>query len=127
MSTLRERVIRLAHRHPELRGDLLPLLGASKQANGKVILQQFGGGRAMAMIGGKDILVDGKTLQFGFKAKAKNGANKVLITLEASDTYTVEFWSVRGMKSRLIKSFDDVYAESLAELFEGETGLYLRL
>ena len=92
------------------------------------IVRQIGGfGPLRAMIGAKDIMAIPRGLKFRWAAKSKNGANAVRVILAPSDTYAVEFWSLRGLNSKLIKSFDDIYADSLRELFERETGLYLRL
>jgi len=44
-----------------------------------------------------------------------------------SDTYNVEFQSLRGMSMKSKGVFEDIYAEDLAGLFERETGLYLRM
>ena len=88
-----------------------------------VTLQQLGGGRAMAMIGGT-AMKDGSTLVVKFKAKAKNKAKIVNITLDASDTYTMEFMTNSG---KVVSSRDGLYAEDLRKVFEKETGLYLSL
>ena len=98
-----------------------------RETGGQVILAQLGGPRAITMIGAKDILVDSKLLQFGFKAKATNGANKVRITLDPTDTYAVEFWKVRGTSAKKISKHEEIYADNLRPLFERETGLYLRM
>ena len=87
-------------------------------------------GRAMgvlaAMIGAHGFVAAGDGVRFKWKARAANGANTVVITLDPSDTYNVAFWSVRGAKETFKGQFNDVYAESLTELFERETKLYLR-
>jgi hypothetical protein len=88
---------------------------------------QFGGGRAMLMIGGQAIDAGGEHLLVMFKAKAKNRANRVSIKLEASDTYTVEFWYERSYAHTTRSIHSNVYADQLRELFERETGLYLSL
>ena len=93
------------------------------------IVQQLGHstGRMSAMIGAHTFTAGAYTLTFKFKARAKNGANCCKITLDASDTYHVEFLSLRGVSVRTKGDFTDVYAENLKRLFETETGLYLSL
>ena len=90
------------------------------------IAQQLGGtGRISAMIGGHTFTAGAYNLTFKFKSRAKNGANCCRVTLGASDTYRVEFISIRGVSVRSKGDFSDVYAEDLKKLFERETGLYL--
>ncbi len=102
--------------------------------NTKEAFLQFGGARAMLMIGGTatQMGTDGH-LWIRFKARAKNGANHVKISLAADDTYTVEFTAQRNWSNTLRRSettkgkFEGIYADQLRELFERETGLYLSL
>lgn len=90
------------------------------------ILSQFGGMRALSMIGGM-CLYDQKSITIPFKAKSTNKSNRLVIKLEADDTYTMEFWSCRGIKADKKESFDMVYCDQLQEVFESRTGLYLSL
>jgi len=101
--------------------------GADMTVANIILAQLGGGGRLRAMIGAKDFSGGDNVLTFRFAARAKNGANTIRITLEPSDTYKVEFHSVRGRTVKLKGSFDDIYAEDLIPLFERETGLYLRM
>jgi hypothetical protein len=95
---------------------------------GHTIFQQMGGaGRLRAMIGAKDFGVGENVAQFKWAAKARNGANSIRIVLDPSDTYTMEFYKIRAGNAKLVKSFSDVYADSLKRIFESETGLYLSL
>lgn len=80
-----------------------------------------------AMIGVKDLVSDGPALIVRFKAHALNRINKFKVTLDASDTYTVDFLSQRGLSERKVASHADVYADSLRTVIEAETGLYLSL
>lgn len=89
--------------------------------------QLGGGGKLRAMIGAHSFAGSGNTLAFRFAAKARNGANVIRITLMPSDTYRVEFLSLRGASRKVKGDFDDVYADSLRQLIESETGLYLSL
>lgn len=93
----------------------------------ETILSQLGG-KVNAMIGMKDGVYGDNFLQFGWKVRgARNKANKVRITLEPSDTYTVEFFSIRGVNVSPKGTFSDVYCDQLKALFERETGLCLSL
>jgi len=94
----------------------------------KTILSQLGGsGRLGAMIGAKDFVGASSGLSFRWTARAKNGANRVSINLDADDLYWVVFYSVRGGKVTPKEDVTGVYAENLIPLFENVTGLALRL
>ena len=92
------------------------------------ILAQLGGaGRLSAMIGARDFMDNGNGLGFRFTAKGTRSINRVRVTLAPDDTYTVEFWSVRGVNATLVATVSDVYADSLRETIEHYTGLALSL
>jgi hypothetical protein len=93
------------------------------------IVRQLGRstGNLSMMLGAHGFIAGENSLTFRFKARAKNGSNCIRITLEPTDTYKVEFLSVRGTKVTPKGDFSDVYADSLKRVFEGETGLYLSL
>lgn len=93
------------------------------------IVEQLGRStaRMSMMIGAHTFTAGESSLTFKFKARAKNGSNCVRVTLDPSDTYTVEFISIRGASIKTKGSFEGMYAEDLKSLFERETGLYLSL
>jgi len=94
----------------------------------KTIYEQFGGFRAMSMIGGSVVYDNEKSsITVVFKAKAFNKANKVTIQLQADDTYTVQFWNIRGIKAVMISELEMVYANQLQDVFEEATRLRLSL
>lgn len=94
----------------------------------ETILEQLGGARRLGVMVGAHSFVGGAgTLTFKFKAKAKNSANCVRISLNSSDTYTVEFIRLNGPNFWAKGDFSDVWAEDLRKLFERETGLALSL
>lgn len=117
------------------------------------ILQQMGGARRLsAMIGAKDFFSDdgGKSLVFKFPNKQKSGPNYVKITLNGKDLYDVTFsrygtekeeldpeetamYKKFGIKpkgkmyTKVVKEYNDIFADQLVDIFEKTTGLYLRL
>lgn len=95
----------------------------------QTIAQQLGHStsRMSVMIGAYNFTGSEDSLNFRFKARARNGANACRIVLDPSDTYTVEFISLRGTSRKVKGEFKDVYVDSLKGLFERETGLYLSL
>lgn len=52
-----------------------------------------------------------------FQVSIKPGASyKVAVTLDASDTYTVQLYKCRGIKSEVIKEIDDIYNDNLSKV-----------
>jgi hypothetical protein len=128
----RETALGAKFKHANLAGDPGPAGPEAQARNVEIattIAQQLGGGtrRLGAMIGAHGFTAGDSSLSFRFKAKAKNGSNAMRIVLEPSDTYRVEFLSIRGTSVKSKGVFEDVYAEDLKRIFEGETGLYLSL
>lgn len=127
---LRTKLIRLAHSKPELRPALLPLLAQTKTASeiGQTILQQMGGARRIAMMtGAKNFVMYPNGVRFSWPSKQPSKGNEVKVTLDPSDTYTVEFFNVRQGIPKSVKKYTDIYAEDLISLFERQTGYYLRM
>lgn len=95
----------------------------------QIILQQLGGGKFIAMTGAKGFVGGENMLMFSLPARfAKDGINKVRITLEPSDTYKVEFMKIRGTQPvKVIAEVEDVYCDSLRRVFTSHTGLDTRL
>jgi len=98
----------------------------------ETIFQQLGGkGRLTAFVAAKNFAFrnrpETEQVEAQFKFKACNGRNTCkVIYNRCPDTYTVEFWNVRGVKTcKKVSSFDNIYCDQLVELFENETKLYL--
>ena len=96
-----------------------------------IILQQLGGKRFILMTGARHISGDGNTLSFSLPSNfAKDGINLIKITLEPSDTYKVEVLKLGrapSYKMTTVYETDDIYADSLQELFTRHTGLNTHL
>lgn len=99
-----------------------------------VTLSQLGGSRRLSiMIGARDFYSDkGNTLFFSFKSCLK--ANRCEITLDPNDTYTVRFFKhcrlnreTLTIPQAMVYECDRIYADSLIEIFERFTGLFLSL
>ncbi len=99
----------------------------------ETILAQMGGMKRLAlMIGAKDWVGGENYLQFGFKGS--RWANKCTVTLDANDTYTMEFFKfprdpmkITKTSFNAVSSDDGLYCDMLVKVFESETGLYLSL
>jgi hypothetical protein len=92
------------------------------------ILQQLGGGRALMMLGAGQPVGDATSVMFAIKGSPLK-VNKIRITLDPSDTYTVEFlrYSRKTLEVTVTNYWDGVYAEDLRRVIESHTGLYLSL
>ena len=112
---------------PDPTGVLLYMSTTTNQEVAKTILSQLGGsGRLSAMIGAHTFTSGANSLSFKIKARAKNGIKGIRITLDPSDTYTVEFLAIRGLNVKS-DAVPMVYCDSLKSLIESKTGLYLSL
>ena len=95
---------------------------------GQTIADQIGG-RAFVMLGAKDLITTENGLQFAI-GKNGRGINRVVVELDADDTYTVKFWNVSisrktyDVKIKAISECSSVYADSLHRVIENATGLY---
>ena len=87
----------------------------------KTILEQLGGNRFIAMTGAKNFSGTENSLLFRVPSRK---ANWVKITLDASDTYTMEFSLVRGANIKSVKQVSMVYFDMLQDIFEEVTGFY---
>lgn len=98
-------------------------------AQSQTIANQIGR-RAFFMMGAKNIGAtthDGKAaLTFGIM-RNDNGVTHVRVTLEPSDTYTVTFLRVRGLKITTVSEAEMVFADVLNQVIENRTGLRLSL
>ena len=68
----------------------------------------------------------GNGVQFSIMRGAKDGINKIVIKLDPSDTYTVEFWKIGrapAFKCTLVSEHYDIYVDSLHDLIQRQTGL----
>lgn len=101
---------------------------AANSMIGKTIIEQMGGMRAMRMIGASQIvwLKDGVGVKWPNKTRSKG--NYFEVKLNGMDTYDLEFFNVTartGKKS--VKKFRGIYFDQLTDLFEKQTGWYLRM
>lgn len=102
------------------------------------ILEQLGGNKFIAMTGAKNFLADGNTLRMTLP-KNMSKANRLYITLEADDTYTMHFFKFtpgRLNKKTFeftedkvveVRTIEGVYFDKLQELFTEVTGMYTHL
>ena len=95
-----------------------------------IVLEQLGGRQTLnTMLGIKSlgVLESTKTLTIKFRAAGREGVNTIVIRLDPSDTYTLQFWKCRGLQTKLLMECSDVFAEDLISTCEGVTGLAFRI
>jgi hypothetical protein len=94
----------------------------------KTIADQIGR-RAFIMIGAKDLLDCGDTLQFKV-GRNSQGIGAVRVTLTPDDTYTMTFFGALSRKTYEMPvkaEVEGVYADRLRSTIERHTGLYTSL
>jgi hypothetical protein len=95
------------------------------------ILAQLGGNRFVAMTGAKQFLSTKDGLRFSLPSRfAKDGINKIEISLTPWDTYNIKFYKVGPgpeYKVTKISEVDNTYADNLRNIISERTGLVLSI
>jgi len=95
----------------------------------KIIVSQLGN-RGLTMLGASNLVAGENSLTFKIGRNGKS-VSHIRITLQPSDTYTVE--SLRVRKSggvpvcKTLETCEDVHVESLRRTIEGFTAMYMSL
>lgn len=94
----------------------------------QTILSQLGGNKFVAMTGASRFVEGERSLYFSLpsSARARNKANRVRISLTATDEYDVSFFRVRGIECKPIENFRCTVG-SLIPAFIARTGLQVTL
>lgn len=102
------------------------------------ILRQLGGNKFLAMTGANHLLADGNTLRMILPKNASK-ANRLWITLNADDTYTMNFFKFTAGRLNKktftytedkkvdVKEVKGVYCDMLQDIFTSVTGMYTHL
>jgi len=90
------------------------------------IIAQLGGNRFTSMTGAKSFVMGERSLTFRFGRNASK-SNMVKITLNGDDTYTVQFYRLRGIDCAPTYHVDSVHADGLREAFTAHTGMITAL
>ena len=98
----------------------------------KIILQQIGGRRFVAMTGSHDFINLGNGLRMSL-SRNKTSANRLEIIYDSgADLYNVRFYRLSinhktfEVMTKDIKTIDGVYCDMLEDIFSDVTGLYTR-
>lgn len=92
------------------------------------ILKQLGGNKFIAMTGSKNFLGGENSLTMTLTRNAAK-AKYLKITLDPSDTYSMEFFSMKTKTFEKVtkENFEGVYCDQLQDIFTSVTGLYTHL
>jgi hypothetical protein len=90
------------------------------------ILEQLGGKRFLIMTGSKNLRGSDNSLVMDL-TRNKISAQYLTITLEADDTYTMLFQSMRKMEIKTKAEVKGIYADTLQWMFTYQTGLDTKL
>ena len=92
----------------------------------ETIFQQLGGNKFISFTGAKDLMAGKDHLAFKLPSNfAKDGINYVKITLDDTDTYTMEFqrWNWAKGDCLFKDEFKEIYCADLQALFTNVTDL----
>lgn len=102
------------------------------------ILEQLGGNKFIAMTGARNLVFSKDSLTMSIP-KNMSKANRLKISLNWDDTYTMRFYkytaprlnhkamTYTNEKTEEVVKYDGVYFDQLQELFTQVTGMYTRL
>ncbi len=93
----------------------------------RIIWEHLGGNKFRMMTGAKNLLNtgDGLAMKIG---RNKTSSNYLKITLNSMDLYDMEFARVTKMGGkRSVTEYNNVYNDSIVEVFEKHTGMYTKL
>ena len=93
------------------------------------IAEQMGGiGKLRTMLGAHSFSTSGNDFSFVFPNKQRSKGNSVRVVYDrGSDTYDMEFWNVSVRGAKKVASYDGIMWDQLIEIFEKQTGWYLRI
>jgi hypothetical protein len=89
------------------------------------LIAQIGTG-TFAMLGAASLVALENGVQFSIKGSPVK-ANKLVITLAADDTYTVQAWKIKKFDCNLLAEMEMVHADSLHATIETLTKLRTRI
>ena len=93
----------------------------------KTILEQLGGNKFRVMTGAKNFMgfSEGLVMKIG---RNSSNSNYLKITLNSMDLYDMEFAKVSRMgEKKSVTEYNNVYNDSMVEVFEKHTGMYTKL
>ena len=93
----------------------------------RIIWEHLGGNKFRVMTGAKNLLNTGDGLAMKLGRNSSN-SNYLKITLNSMDLYDMKFAKLTRMgELKSVKEYDNVYHDSIVEVFEKHTGMYTKL
>ena len=89
--------------------------------------QMAGGVNKLRMMLGATLVGTENSLRIKWPNRTRSKGNVCIVTLDPSDTYTVEFFNQGGSAIKSVKRHEGVYCDQLKPIFETQTGWYLSL
>lgn len=97
----------------------------------KTMFEQLGGMRRLkAMLNAREAwykLEDNGDVMIRFRFSGAKGMNVFTMTLNAMDTYDMEWWYTSGGEHKRVKVLQNMYHDDIIEAFESVTGLVIIL
>lgn len=90
------------------------------------IAHQMGGVARLKIMLGAKVFYHDNAITVKWPNKERSRGNKCVVTLMPSDTYQVKFYNSTTRADKLVKTYDNVYCDQLIEIFEKQTGWYLK-
>jgi len=106
--------------------EFLSIVEATDMTVAHEILRQLGGNKFIAMTGAKNFGGTENSITFKI-GRNSSKANWVKIVLNGKDLYDVSFIQVRGTELKTLKTYNDVYNDSLRDIFTSYTGMHTSL
>lgn len=83
------------------------------------------GGKALFMLGAKNLLDCGNALSF--RVRGSKAVNYIKVTLNSMDTYDMEFGKIWGLNYKVVAEHNGIYCDRMHEIIRNETGLATNL
>lgn len=94
---------------------------AKQDIASQIIAKQIGN-RALFMFGARNLMAGDRRLTFKVAQNAHR-VTHVVVTLDPTDTYRVEFVRIVGRKVTTLATRSDIYSDALADTISAGTGL----
>lgn len=91
------------------------------------IAEQMGGMRRLKAFLGAQLMAIPRGLGIKWPNRQRSRGNYLEVTLRGDDTYDMEFFNLSGMDKKTVKKYSGVYFDQLVDIFEKQTGWYLRI
>jgi hypothetical protein len=89
--------------------------------------EHLGGNKTFVMLGAKNFVNGQNHLQFDIGTGARNKANRVIVTLQPDDLYSITLYRIWGLKFTELEKVSNIFCDNLqtrlGQMLEMETRL----